>query len=219
MNKILTYDFYVFDCDGVILDSNRIKTNAFKYALRAEEPELIEKLVNYHMANGGITRHKKFAHFYTTIRSTDDETKSEKIEQALLDFASYCERELFEADIVDGFEAFIKEINKPCFVVTGGKEDEVKAIFKHKNIDKYFELILGNPVSKRDNMQRLKDSSKLNGKGLFFGDAWLDYKLSDEFGLDFIFIQGYSEWKDGEAFCKQNNLKIADDFSTFLVDD
>ena len=215
---MLTYDFYVFDCDGVILDSNRIKTDAFRYALREEDEQLIEELVNYHMANGGITRHEKFAYFYTNIKPTDDKTKSKKVEQALADFADFCEKELFEADIVRGFEAFIKKLDKPCFVVTGGKEDEVKDIFRHKDIAKHFELILGNPVSKRDNMQRLKDSLKLEGKGIFFGDAWLDYKLSDEFGLDFVFIKNYSEWKDGLRFCKENNLTITDDFSTLLND-
>ena len=47
-----------FDCDGVILNSNKVKTNAFyKIALEYGD-ESAKKLVNYHIKNGGISRYK-----------------------------------------------------------------------------------------------------------------------------------------------------------------
>ena len=36
------YDFAVFDCDGVILDSNEIKTQAFRESLPGQPDELVE---------------------------------------------------------------------------------------------------------------------------------------------------------------------------------
>ena len=29
-----TYDFFVFDCDGVLLDSNKLKTQSFRETLK-----------------------------------------------------------------------------------------------------------------------------------------------------------------------------------------
>jgi len=33
MINIDKYDFFIFDCDGIILDSNKLKSNAFTEAL------------------------------------------------------------------------------------------------------------------------------------------------------------------------------------------
>ena len=52
------FDFFVFDCDGVILDSNLLKTIAFSKSL-PEYPEKVSKFIDYHKANGGISRYKK----------------------------------------------------------------------------------------------------------------------------------------------------------------
>jgi hypothetical protein len=36
---------------------------------------------------------------------------------------------------------------------------------------------------------------------VYFGDAELDMQLAVEFGLDFVFVYGASEWRDGRARC------------------
>ena len=53
------YSHLFFDCDGVILNSNKVKTNAFyKIALEYGD-ESAKKLVNYHIQNGGISLYTK----------------------------------------------------------------------------------------------------------------------------------------------------------------
>ena len=64
MIDLKKYQVCIFDCDGVILDSNKIKTNAFKQALKDEPRDKIEQLVKYHKENGGVSRYKKFEYFY-----------------------------------------------------------------------------------------------------------------------------------------------------------
>ena len=57
------YSHLFFDCDGVILNSNKVKTNAFyKIAVKHGE-DSAKKLVNYHINNGGISRYKKIKFF------------------------------------------------------------------------------------------------------------------------------------------------------------
>ena len=53
------YETIIFDCDGVILNSNIIKTEGFfEFALSLGKKNA-EKLVNYHIKNGGISRYEK----------------------------------------------------------------------------------------------------------------------------------------------------------------
>jgi len=63
MLDLLKYDYLIFDCDGVILDSNRLKSQAFADALLDEPPERIKAFVRYHKQHGGISRYEKFRYF------------------------------------------------------------------------------------------------------------------------------------------------------------
>ena len=58
------YDYLIFDCDGVILDSNRLKSKAFAYALPGEPIQLVQAFVDYHQKRGGISRYEKFSHYF-----------------------------------------------------------------------------------------------------------------------------------------------------------
>ena len=53
------YDCFIFDCDGVILDSNKIKTEAFFSLALPYGKGIAKLLVDYHTQNGGISRYLK----------------------------------------------------------------------------------------------------------------------------------------------------------------
>ena len=67
MNKLDSYKSFIFDCDGVILNSNKIKSNAFYEVASKYGKKEAKKLVNYHINNGGISRYKKFEYFSNNI--------------------------------------------------------------------------------------------------------------------------------------------------------
>ena len=52
MNKLDTYDTFVFDCDGVILNSNNYKSEAFFKSTLKYGKENAKKFKNYHIKNG-----------------------------------------------------------------------------------------------------------------------------------------------------------------------
>ena len=56
----MTSKVVILDFDGVILDSVNIKTEAFKEIFNRESKVIQNKIVNYHLKNGGISREKKF---------------------------------------------------------------------------------------------------------------------------------------------------------------
>ena len=64
MKDVSQYATCVFDCDGVVLDSNQIKTQAFYNATQSYGHEFADQLVNYHLKNGGVSRYEKFEYFF-----------------------------------------------------------------------------------------------------------------------------------------------------------
>ena len=55
--SINSYKSIVFDCDGVILNSNSIKTQAFYDTTAFLGVDVANELKNYHLANGGVSRY------------------------------------------------------------------------------------------------------------------------------------------------------------------
>ena len=56
----------VFDFDGVLVESAGIKTRAVR-ELFSEWPHAVEEMVEYHLANMGVSRYEKFRHFYENV--------------------------------------------------------------------------------------------------------------------------------------------------------
>ena len=65
--SINSYKSIVFDCDGVILNSNSIKTQAFYDTTAFLGVDVANELKNYHLANGGVSRYYKFDYLLNSI--------------------------------------------------------------------------------------------------------------------------------------------------------
>ena len=48
MSEFRKYNTLIFDCDGVILNSNEIKTDSFRKILKGYNQEAVEDFLNYH---------------------------------------------------------------------------------------------------------------------------------------------------------------------------
>ncbi len=207
------YEVFIFDCDGVILDSNKLKSKAFEYALFSEDKHHVEKLIQYHKDNGGISRYEKFDYFYSEIFPTPQ--KNLKIKKALELFANYVSREMLRADVIPGVLHFLEKLsslNKRLFVNSGSDEIELNDIFNSRNLAPYFEKIFGSPKNKFQNIERISHFNEINEKTIFFGDSVSDFIASQKFGMEFVFISGYSEWKYPDPSIKYQFL----DFNEIL---
>ena len=61
------YKTFIFDCDGVILNSNKIKTNSFRALLSTYDKCAVDEFIKYHKTNGGISRYEKIKYFLKKI--------------------------------------------------------------------------------------------------------------------------------------------------------
>src|SRR5690606_28142226 len=79
----------VFDCDGVVLDSNRVKTEAFYQVALPYGEAAAQAFVAYHTANGGISRYKKFAHFlHEIVPQLAEHSSGPTLDEMLADYAA-----------------------------------------------------------------------------------------------------------------------------------
>lgn len=197
------YATLVFDCDGVILDSNAIKNAAFASVSATFGPSRSAAFVDHHQRHGGISRNEKFAWLLDVLLEVPACDREPLMAQLLHDYAAICARELLRCRLIPGVEALLAAIPNTAVahVVTGGAENEVRSIFRERKLDRYFASILGSPTSKRDNMLALRDAGVFHARSVYFGDAELDMQLAEEFGLDFIFVYGATDWHDGRKRC------------------
>ena len=103
MLKIQEYKSIVFDCDGVILNSNKIKTRAFRVASFPFGYEASRSLENYHLENGGVSRYAKFDYFLENIVSINSEKNREVyLKKMLKVYSQETEKGLLDSEITYG---------------------------------------------------------------------------------------------------------------------
>ena len=203
MIDFANYEVFIFDCDGVILDSNKLKSKAFEHALFSEDKEHVEKLIQYHKDNGGISRYEKFEYFYSEICPSSQ--KKLRIKEALEIFAKKVSKEMLDVDLIPGILDFLKRLkslNKKIFVNSGSDETELNEIFELRNLTHYFEQIFGSPLNKHQNIERISRTHNINDRAIFFGDSVSDYVASQKYGMEFVFISGSSEWNNPDPKIK-----------------
>lgn len=212
--NLAQYDFAIFDCDGVILDSNALKSRAFGEALQGEDQELIDRFIRYHMENGGISRYVKFDHFFRTIKGASDYQVD--LEACLQRYAGICRRGLLECEEIPGIRKLLglfAQHKTPCFVVSGGDQAEVRDAFQTRNLTDRFSGIFGSPTPKKEILNTLRKDGKISGLGIYFGDAQSDLMAAQATGVEFVFVSGVTDWFDGRERCQGLGIPIIEDFS------
>lgn len=214
MNELDSYNFFIFDCDGVILNSNKIKTNAFYEVASKYGKKQASELVNYHIKNGGVSRYKKFEYFKKNILSNDDTEIC--INRLCKEFSDIILRDLNESEI--NTEIFkLRELypDIPWSVVSGGDQDELRMVFKNKKIDKLFNKgIYGSPMDKVSIFKSLCDAE--NMPAIYFGDSKYDFISSNQCNIDFCFVSKWTEVKNWKSFCNKNNIDFINNFSALI---
>ncbi len=221
---ITSYKCIVFDCDGVVLDSNIVKTEAyFRTAknLGASDADA-QDLVDYHVRLGGISRYHKFDYY---LREILKEPVTERAIQALLDeFGRELEVGLMECEIAAGLKE-LREMTPDInwLILSGGDQDELRTLFANRtlsngvNLDQLFDGgIFGSPDNKDEVLAREKANGNVKLPGLFIGDSKYDYEAADRAGLDFVFLSDWTEVPDWQEYCKLNKILVLPNIQSLI---
>lgn len=207
---ILTYATLIFDCDGVILNSNTIKTRAFYNVALPYGQAAAEELVNYHVQHGGKSRYQKFDYFISSIIGRG--SFPAEIQTLLSSFADEVIKGLMKCEVASGLLSLREATpNSRWLVVSGGDQKELREVFSKRGLTRLFDGgIFGSPDAKEDILARELINGNISLPAVFLGDSRYDYEASSRAGLDFIFVSGWSEFAEGHSFFEARSIQVVD---------
>lgn len=204
------YRTYVFDCDGVILDSNALKTEAFRTVGLPYGEAAADALAAHHVANGGISRIAKFRHFLGEIVPAG--SPGPGFDELLERYARVIRQEMLECAVVPGLHA-LREATADArwLVVSGTLQGELREILAERGLADLFDGgIFGSPDDKDTILARELAGGTIAGPALFIGDSTYDWRAASAAGLDFVFASYWTEVPDWPAFTAANGIDVID---------
>jgi phosphoglycolate phosphatase-like HAD superfamily hydrolase len=214
---ISSYKTIVFDCDGVVLDSNIVKTEAYfrtAKTLGATDAQA-QALVDYHVKLGGISRYHKFDWYLSEVLQ---KPASEAAIQALLDtFSEELKEGLMQCDLAKGLFDLREKSAANWLILSGGDQQEIRELFAKRKIAHMFNGgLFGSPDNKDEVLAREIANGNIQFPALFLGDAKYDYEAASRAGLDFVFISDWTEVPNWQAYCAENKLKVLKNVAQLL---
>lgn len=213
--NLAKYQTLVFDCDGVVLNSNKVKTEAFFKAALPYGEAAAQQLVNYHVARGGISRYKKFEWFIENVVAAQE---GPNLEQLLAAYATEVRHGLLTCDIAEGLtELRAKTPQANWLIVSGGDQQELREVFAERSIAELFDGgIFGSPDSKDTILARELSVGNIKPPALFLGDSRYDHVAASTAKLDFIFLHNWSEFEQWPQYCESQVITTIKSVSQLL---
>ena len=206
--ELNNYKTIIFDCDGVVLNSNKVKTQAFYNTALAFGQAAAERLVKYHVERGGISRYKKFQWFIDNLNKEDLAQSKDQpnLDNLLSSYAAEVHKGLRSCQIAEGLtELREKTKNSIWLIVSGGDQAELRELFAERDIAQFFDGgIFGSPDSKEVIMSREREQGNIKSPAVFIGDSQYDYTAVESVGdIDFIFVTDWSEFDEYKQFFEE----------------
>lgn len=212
---------FIFDFDGVILDSATIKTEAF-LELFSQYPGHLPAIESYHIQHQGITRFKKFEWIYRDLLRS--EYTGEIAEELSERFSDIVLGKMRAADYLPGameLLTYLREHDIPAFISSGTPDEELQAIIEQRELQPFFHTVYGSDRTKAEAIDLIKeDFGFKSGELIFIGDAITDYEAANSRGVPFIAV--YSEvmesfWREKEIEPVHHLMEITERVQVHLV--
>jgi len=193
----MKYKHIIFDFDGVLVESNSLRFEGFRQLFRNYPNDQVQRLVEYAMLNGGMSRYEKIRYFFGEIRN---ETISDADVQTLSkQYTKLVKQKVIDAESVKGSLEFLSNNHtKYDFaIVSGSDQQELREVCRARKIHQFFFKILGSPEKKKINLSRLLSEAGW-GKELclFVGDSINDLNAARINSISFIGRNsGLVDWK------------------------
>ncbi len=209
MLQLNEYNDTIFDCDGVILDSNRVKTIAFKEVTLKYGEDIANAFVDYHKENGGVSRYKKFEWLFQKLLKKDP-TKKELLDITAR-FANIVSERMLHCKITPNLEKLKKYLSSPNWsIVSGGDQTELRHLLKRRGLTRFFNSgVYGSPRTKHMIFEQNFKRGIFSLPAIYFGDSRLDYEVANEFNMDFVFISSWTEFSDWKTYSIEKKIHSA----------
>ena len=225
MNIDLTkYKTIVLDCDGVVLNSNKVKVQAyFDVAKRnGGSDEDARAFVQHHITKGSFPRNGKIEYYLKEI--VKQPITPEIVHKYLEAFEDILDKSLMQCEIAPALPALKTATPQATWMLlSGGDQAELRRVFPRRNTEGYnlgqmFEAgIFGGPDQKDDVLAREIANGNIQLPALFLGDSKYDHQAATKAGLDFVFLSDWTEVSDWRQYCADNNIIAYQNMESLLA--
>lgn len=202
-----------WDFDGVLMNSNAVRDKGFELVLADYPKDQVKQLMDFHQANGGLSRYVKFRYFFEEVRGeeiTDEEVQvwADKFSEIML--ANLINEDLLIKETIDFVKANYQ--NYKMHIVSGSDGNELRKICKGVGIDHYFKSIEGSPTPKKKLVADIleKENYKLE-ECVLIGDSINDYEAAEVNKITFF---GYNN--ESLKLISKNYIQIFDNKFKFF---
>lgn len=220
VSRIVEKKYHIFDCDGVLVDSNVLKVKALENTLLSlgSPDNFISWAVEEFRVNFGRTRADHFEAFlqYETVEGYRMDPLC--VDLAIDHYGKQVELLYLSCPVIEESISYLS-LNVPYgngFVVSASSQVELRAVLPVRVPDFSEERIFGGPVKKVKNLQELAVEFGV-GNMVFYGDAVQDAKSAMEVGILFVGLAKFSADPQGlKRFCLDNGLLCFDSCSEII---
>ena len=147
----------IFDYDGVISESIKVKSDAFAKLYSKYNQNIIDKIVCHHNEHGGMSRFKKIKYYHNNFLNQDISKKN--IDLLAEKFSRIVVKDVIQSPYVNGVIDFIKKNTKryKLFISTGTPQNEINKILSIQGLNIFFDSIYGSPDSKIQHISYIKN--------------------------------------------------------------
>lgn len=216
--ELQQYKTIVFDCDGVVLNSNQTKIDAyFEVGKRFGGTDAqAQAFVDHHVAKGSFPRNGKIEYYFEHI--IKQPLTDALMQQYLQAFEEVLGDTLMQCEIAVGLDALkVATPQAAWMLLSGGDQAELRRIFPRRNLAQLFETgIFGGPDKKDEVLAREIANGNIQFPALFLGDSKYDHQAATQAGLDFVFLSDWTEVPDWQDYCTKNKILMVGNISQLL---
>jgi phosphoglycolate phosphatase-like HAD superfamily hydrolase len=183
----------IFDCDGVLLDANHMKINAFRQTLADYPAEAAALFSDFQARNFGRSRYVLFELFFQFLGREPEAGEVDKLVEC---YARRVRSAYLDVPLTPGCQATLERLAHyaPLYVASGSDQEELRWVMAHRSLGQYFAGVLGSPASKADILAALKPDA--GSRALFIGDAKADLEAAQcHDWCDFVYMRLFSTAK------------------------
>jgi phosphoglycolate phosphatase-like HAD superfamily hydrolase len=214
MKQFCEYDTVIFDCDGVLFDSNFFKEEAFLTIASKYGDESISSMNKILSQFAGSSRYLLFEKFLELFSEFSPSVPN--INDLLNEFSDICLKKYKTCKKTTSLNE-LSHISKADWVVISSSDQiELRGILSELDVARYFNGgIYGSPCSKSEVIDReilidLKDKNVI-----YFGDGQVDIDVCDKYSFDMIFLTEWSSLRDYNGVMSAKNIESVDSLDAY----
>lgn len=218
MPRFNQYDLVIFDCDGVIFDSNHLKLDAMKQALRAESATEAQVVAceAYFAMHFGRSRYYLIEHFVTDILGIPAAQQAAAQQRLLDDYGARCRQLYLDAKTTPHLLDLLTCCPADKYVASGSAQGELRDVMVDRGLSDFFRAVYGSPRPKNELVRDIVQANP-DARVVMIGDAISDHEAARHAGIDFIFYRPFSTVEDKmQLLCAASRSRVITSYSELI---